>query len=662
MFNWHLYPYTDINKVNLDWILEILSKLRGGLTGQFIKKKTGEDYDFEWSAPDYPELENKPTINGVTVEGDLTGHDLDLANLDDLFYVTPEMFGAAGDGTTDDTAAWQTAVDTGLSVKATKKNYKCGKIAVTNNIEIDCNGADFVCTDTTLFDFTGNVETTLTGESDYSAGQANYALSGTGYTDYTGFVMLKGDNNFEESRSYYYGGFVGKTENGVLNQAYPIDVTKVGGIDVLIITPITATLTNVGSIKHPDVAGTVKSVSFLYGLNCVVENVNSQNADSYDYILFEKCLNCTAKNLNITMAHGTAGTDSYTVALVDSSFCVLENSILFNRYWHCVTTGGNYLCFHNDVHDCVMDSYSGVAFSDHENACSTIIHDCEISCATIQATATVERLVIKSRVSTGNPCTLVVNHHTDSRLCATTIRNVTFMPENDSTNVGILISAYSQGVSGKTYYIDNIEIEDIYLVGGEVYGRIALNFISSNPDNHTYVMGKVIVANSMLDVYCNTVASATWVNITNYRLIVSDVYSEVTFKSGGSYTTRANIIGANANAIYNYVQVNNCRLRGIQGKFTTLELHGVRVQNSMSKVSVLAKNFIATGVELYILNNFWFPTDATYDLSFITISDLKGYNNKNVWYNVYAKASGVVYYQYWDNGTLTTAQIINENP
>jgi len=42
----------------------------GGSTGQIIRKKSDADHDSGWEDFDYGELMNKPTIEGVPLEGD----------------------------------------------------------------------------------------------------------------------------------------------------------------------------------------------------------------------------------------------------------------------------------------------------------------------------------------------------------------------------------------------------------------------------------------------------------------------------------------------------------------------------------------------------------------------------------------------------------------
>lgn len=53
----------------------------GGTTGQVVTKKGDKDFDVEWAdggAADYTELENKPSINNVTLEGNKTSSELGL--------------------------------------------------------------------------------------------------------------------------------------------------------------------------------------------------------------------------------------------------------------------------------------------------------------------------------------------------------------------------------------------------------------------------------------------------------------------------------------------------------------------------------------------------------------------------------------------------------
>ena len=74
----------------------------------------------------------------VAVNAWATEHEDEIVN----GYVTPEMYGAKGDGTTDDTSAIQSAVSSGKNVKFGKKTYVCGTINVNvSDVVIDGDGA-----------------------------------------------------------------------------------------------------------------------------------------------------------------------------------------------------------------------------------------------------------------------------------------------------------------------------------------------------------------------------------------------------------------------------------------------------------------------------------------------------------------------------------------
>lgn len=89
-------------------------------------------------------LEEHPEATTTVQDGSLTEAKftdaLKLQTIKD--YVTPEMFGAVGDGVTDDTEALQSCLDSGKSVFLNKKTYLCGMLSLnSNSVTILGNGA-----------------------------------------------------------------------------------------------------------------------------------------------------------------------------------------------------------------------------------------------------------------------------------------------------------------------------------------------------------------------------------------------------------------------------------------------------------------------------------------------------------------------------------------
>jgi hypothetical protein len=99
MFNFSLFPYSDFNKINLDWVTEILANLAGGTTGEILKKKSDDDYDFEWADESGGGSGSVDSVNGKTGTVVLTASDVGA-------YAMP----SGGIPSTDMSSAVQTAL------------------------------------------------------------------------------------------------------------------------------------------------------------------------------------------------------------------------------------------------------------------------------------------------------------------------------------------------------------------------------------------------------------------------------------------------------------------------------------------------------------------------------------------------------------------------
>lgn len=132
-----IFPYTDFNKINLDWIFDCLKGLTGGNTGQYLKKKSDSDFDFEWASggggggtSDYNDLSNKPQINGNTLSGNKTSSQLGITAVALGAYVKP----SGGIPKSDLATAVQTSLgraDTALqSAPVTSVDGKTGAVTI----------------------------------------------------------------------------------------------------------------------------------------------------------------------------------------------------------------------------------------------------------------------------------------------------------------------------------------------------------------------------------------------------------------------------------------------------------------------------------------------------------------------------------------------------
>lgn len=105
------FPWTDGHQLNLDWILRILKQLQGGTVDQVLTRKSNNPFDFGWKTmsgggggggtTDYNDLGNKPSVNGVTLQGNKSTADLGISTGPELANTLPVMDGPAQIGNSD---------------------------------------------------------------------------------------------------------------------------------------------------------------------------------------------------------------------------------------------------------------------------------------------------------------------------------------------------------------------------------------------------------------------------------------------------------------------------------------------------------------------------------------------------------------------------------
>lgn len=108
--------------------------------------------------------------------------------------VTPELFGAAGDGTTDDTTPLQNAIDSGNVVFLANKNYR---ITATLDLPQGCNiiGSGEFSTISTVADITMlNVDGPTLDDSHVYL--SNFSLLGNNQSNQIGFYCVAASTNF----------------------------------------------------------------------------------------------------------------------------------------------------------------------------------------------------------------------------------------------------------------------------------------------------------------------------------------------------------------------------------------------------------------------------------------------------------------------------------
>lgn len=280
-------------------------------------------------------------------------------------YASPEMYGAVGDGITDDTEAWQRAVDSGKPVVAGSQLYRCGTITVTRDTDINCCNASFICMDTVLFSCSGTAGKG-TWELDYKA-NSDYALSDR----FTGIVYLVGNNNIFKQRDYYVGGSVEAFYKGVLNTQIPIDITSVAAYRL---NTVQVNIRNISNVVFETEGKYKIIIKQTYCAFSIIENVNMTH-ECYSVVQFNQCFKCTYRDSHIDIPqYGEPGQSYYPIEILDTNYTNIENVYAHCVGWHCITTGNKTLCRGTKVTNCELYSdYANPAYADHQNGIETII-------------------------------------------------------------------------------------------------------------------------------------------------------------------------------------------------------------------------------------------------------------------------------------------------
>jgi hypothetical protein len=176
----------------------------------FTTKSAAEAYNPS-VAPDYIET------SGYTTAGDYGGalykkvgsepsHDGKIQIAQGSWYelaepiVTPEMFGAVGDGTTNDAAAIISALELGRKVSFSSRTY-------LSNSEIVCGSNDWLHFNGTTLKTSGNITQLRFGAG--SSESVTYASGGmSGHLHIEGSGVSNTSNNGLAVRNYSYGSFV----------------------------------------------------------------------------------------------------------------------------------------------------------------------------------------------------------------------------------------------------------------------------------------------------------------------------------------------------------------------------------------------------------------------------------------------------------------------
>ena len=442
------YPYTDFHELNTDWILKKICQFDSMFRNYTKEISNAVD---KWLT-DHPEATTTVQDHSLTNEKLVNGT---------LNFVTPEMYGAVGDGVTDDTTAWQDAVDSGYPVLAKSDTYRTGTINVTSDTVIDCNNATFICIEKTLFECTGTAENGVL-EANYTA-YTPYDLSDS----YTGIAMIKGNNNVFPQRNYYYGGSIESFVNGRLQGTIPVNITSPL---VYKLNTIKVDIRNIKEVSFDtdDIVG----ARVIHQIRCAFSNISNINVSNtcYSVITFDTCFKCSIEDCNIVQPdyYGIAGDNYYPIAIIDSCYTIIRNTYVYCIGWHAVSTGGEILCRRTEVVNCELYSDYTTGYDDHENAIETIIKDSTVSAILAGALCNIDNVKITggtSAAQAGARGRISLHMYAIEKLAEYTLKNISFDRNTGAYHIyGFLEIPSASGYAADYYWnkltVSNCKTED----------------------------------------------------------------------------------------------------------------------------------------------------------------------------------------------------------
>lgn len=331
--------------------------------------------------------------------------------------VSPEQFGAKGDGETDDSQAVQDAVDAGYAVYfASNKTYY---LASAVNINHDCRligGENTVIKTesvtengtTTLnnaFFVTGTLKKTTTLTSDYyeSRNQTTANVSNRfTLTDMDGIEIgdlmeiVAEDQYYAYSRQYYYLGgmmMVAEVYDGRIYTTIglPFDIENTENVTVKIYSAPSVIFENLHFVSDTAQVGFRFFIEAEYCKNSTVRNCTMEKM--WNGVRFYRCYNSNIDTMILgeSKDDNSIGEDSYGICIESCTNTTIEkvDTIVAQE---AIDLTGHIPNINTYISNCrISAACRAVGIGLHENAYNTVIEDCIVGGMALYGTAIVNR-------------------------------------------------------------------------------------------------------------------------------------------------------------------------------------------------------------------------------------------------------------------------------
>lgn len=417
-----------------------------------------------------------------------------------LNYVTPEQFGAVGDGVTDDSQAIQDACDAGYDIyfESNKTYYIPSAITIDHDIHLHGGENTVIKTETVsgsmnnVFVVSGTLKKTTTLTTDYdSDGSTDNAGNQFTLTDMTGIniddIMLitATDQYYNYARQYYYLGgtlLIGDIYDGHLYTTtnLPFDIENTENVTVEIYSAPVAIIENLNFVADMDSGGNYKYLIQLNQCrNSIVRNCRMVEMDNG--IRIYNCFNTLIESVELAKSKelNSRQGDGYAIAIYSSTNTTVDrvNAICSQS---CVCLSGNTTVMNTLIKHCTLSAECRQnAIGSHENSYNTVIEDCTVTGINVLGTAIINRcrFIKNNRVNSGSAITFCGSHN--PKYAMLKISNCVFEAD---VNIYLYASEVQNPIQAFDNIIGLVEVTDCE--GGYITfeGRTA-DYILSNQIN-----------------------------------------------------------------------------------------------------------------------------------------------------------------------------------
>ena len=559
-----------------------------------------------------------------------------------LSYVTPEMFGAVGNGVNDDTEAFQNTVDVNVPIVCSPgKTYKLHEITLKDGSDLNANGSEFIALDPRLFVAEGEAVNYGATAAAYQAGERSISLS---VNPETGNLLHVVDETYtyrsQDGVDFKAGGLCEvETEAGAQPTIMPsIQFDLAFGSSVTEYKPITVKISNIGNVIFDDVPNCVAAIYLVANKGSVIENVN-MNGAFRSAVALNYCYQTTIMRCECLSTYIPPELYYYIIAVGGSSYRTIIDSCDLQSTWNVISDVGYTPVLNTIISNSVLKcSTNYPAYLAHCCAIDMLLTNCSIDGLQLANSATVENCHIYDR-GDGGFCTLAILADEDpTNTWEYRILNTVFHGPTSSAG-GIRVASNTSGTIHKLYMQE--------LVAAEGLDQLKLTYAGNLTTIKEMTFDGFIMDLSAINNTHVLIESLEIINCINYKsfIVADDVLHTVKFSNYSQYSTGSEFV-----VPCSVMQMDNARFFNDTGVAASIAVRGLYSQISNMILDNAGRVYVSATAEVYI-------TNSTFTIASLALGRKLSAFNCNINGNLSTdimidQSTGQLYYHRLNNGAI----------